>query len=80
MDSFTFTVPPRADKKKLQALIEAQLIYEQQQRSQAVLCPCLSNHWRAALALYSVGRLSFLRTRGRLSSPCGVPVVSQRSL
>ena len=28
MDSFTFTVPPRADKKKLQALIEAQLIYE----------------------------------------------------
>ena len=28
MGSFTFTVPQRADKKKLQALIEAQLIYE----------------------------------------------------
>jgi DNA-binding GntR family transcriptional regulator len=28
MGSFTFKVPQRADKKKLQALIEAQLIYE----------------------------------------------------
>ncbi len=28
MGSFTFTVPPGADKKKLRALIEAQFIYE----------------------------------------------------
>jgi hypothetical protein len=28
MATFTFTVPPNADKKKLHALIEAQLLYE----------------------------------------------------
>ena len=52
MDSFTFTVPPNADKKKLEALIAAQLIYEKSNEARlffvhalaligALLWPCL---------------------------------------
>ena len=42
MSSFTFSVPPGVDKKKLEALIEAQLMYERMNEARLFLVHLLA--------------------------------------
>ena len=73
MDSFTFSVPPKADKKKLEALIAAQLIYETDATKPGCSLSILSTHWRAALAVSLVVDRFF-------SKYAGVPPLPVESL